>query len=191
MQACFVFETSPTLRKMWPFTRFWRKLIVISLLLEIFARLNAISIALYMPNIMHAVFVVETSPSVRNMRTYTRHCRKGSVISLLLEIFRRLNAISIAFYTPIATHAAFSVETITSVRKVRPFTPLWRKLSVISILLGKFRRLNAMSIAFYTPDAMHANFIVDKCRPCEECDNFLDFEEKCSLYSSCWRYFDV
>ena len=47
---------------------------------------------------------------------------KLSGISLLLEISRRLNAISIAFYTPIATHAAFSVDTIPTVRKVRPFT---------------------------------------------------------------------
>ena len=48
---------------------------------------------------------------------------KLSVLTLLLEIFRRLNAISIAFYTPNATHAAFSVESIPTVRKMRPFTP--------------------------------------------------------------------
>ena len=64
-------------------------------------------------------------------------------------------------------------------------------LRVISLLLEIFRSLIAFSIAFYTPDAMHANFIVDKSRPCEECDDFLDFEENCALYCSCWRYFDV
>ena len=40
---------------------------------------------------------------------------KLSVISLLLEIFRRLNAISIAFYTPNAIHAVFGFETIRPV----------------------------------------------------------------------------
>ena len=72
MQPCFVFETSPTLRKMWPFTRFWRKLIVISLLLEIFARLNAISIAFYFPNAMYASCIVEWSRPARKMPQFTR-----------------------------------------------------------------------------------------------------------------------
>ena len=83
---------------------------------------------------------------------------KLSVLTLLLEIFRRLNAISIAFYTPNATHAAFSVESIPTVRKMRPFTPFWRKLSVISLLLDIFRRSNSIFIAFYTSNAMHAVF---------------------------------
>ena len=48
------------------------------------------------------------------------------VISLLLEVFRSLIAFSIAFYTPIATHAAFSVETCPTVRKMGPLTRFWR-----------------------------------------------------------------
>ena len=127
-------ETSPTVRKMRPFTRFWRKLSVISLLLQIFRPLNSISIAFYAPNAIHAVFSIETSTTVRKMRPYTRFCRKLCVISVLLEIFRHLNAISIAFYTPNAIHAVFSVETSPTVRKMRPFTRFWRKLSVISLL---------------------------------------------------------
>ena len=86
---------------------------------------------------------------------------KLSVISLLLAIFRRLYAISIAVYTPNATYAVSSVETIPTVLKMRPFTPFRRKLSVISNLLQIFRRLNAISIALYTPNAMHASFIVE------------------------------
>ena len=105
-----------------------------------------------------------------------------SVISLLLEIFRRLNAISIAFYTPIATHAAFSVETIPTVRKVRPFTPFWRKLCVISILLGIFRSLTATSIAYYTSNAMHAVFGVERSRPVRKMRQFIRFWRQTERY---------
>ena len=161
MQAVFGVGSSKTVRKMRPCTRFWRKLSVISLLLQIFRHLNCISIAFYAPNATHAVFSVETSPTVRKMRPYTRLWRKLCVISVLLEIFRRLNVISIAFYTPNAIHAVFSVETSPTVRKMWPYTRLWRKLCVISVLLEIVRRLNAISVAFHTPNAMHTSFIVE------------------------------
>ena len=144
-----------------PFTRFWRKLCIISVLLEIFRRLNAISFAFSTLSAMHAVFSLESSPTVRKMRPFTRFWRKLCVISVLLEIFRRLNAISFAFYTLSAMHAVFSVATIPTVRNMRPYTRFWRKLTVISLLLAIFRRLNAISIAFYTPNAMHAVFSVE------------------------------
>ena len=174
-----------------PFARCRRKLCVISLLLEIFRRLIDILIVFYTPIATHAVFSVESCPTVRTMRPFTPFWRKLCAISLVLEIFRRLNAISILFHTPSATYAIFIVERSRPVRKMRRFARFGRKLCVISLLLEIFRRLNAISIAFYTPDEMHANFIVDKSRPCEECDDFLDFEENCALYCSCWRYFDV
>ena len=87
------------------------------------------------------------------------------VISLLLEIFRSLSAVSIAFYTPSAMHAVFSVEATPTVRKMRPFTPFWRKQSVVSTMLEIFRRLKATSIAFYTSNAMLAVFGVERSRP--------------------------
>ena len=144
-----------------PFTRFWRKLCVIFVLFEIFRLLNAISIAFYTPTAINAVFSVETSPTVWKMRPYTRFWRKLWVISILLAISLRFNAISIAFYTPNAIHAVCSVETSPTVRKMRPFTLFWRKLRVIPLLLEIFRCLIAISIAFYTPNAMHASFIVE------------------------------
>ena len=172
------------------FPRFWRKLSVISLLLAIFRRLNATSIAFYTPNVTHAVSSVETIPTVSKLRQFTQFWRKLSVISILLEIFGRLNATSIAFYTSNAMHAVFGVERSRPVRKMRSFTRFWRKLSAISLLLEIFRRLNAISIAFYTANTMHDSFIVDRSRPCEKCDNLLDFEENCALFRSCWKYFE-
>ena len=118
------------------FTRFRRKLWVISVLLEIFRRLNAVSIAFNTPNAMHAVFSVETIPTVRNIRPYTWFWRKLIVISLWLEIFRRLNAISVGFYTPNAMHAVFSVETSPTVRKMRPFTRFWRQTERYFAVVG-------------------------------------------------------
>ena len=87
--------------------------------------LNAISIAFYTPNDMHAVFSADSSPTMRKMRPFTRFWRKLCVISVLLEIFLRLNAISFAFYTQNAMHAVFSLEACPTVCKIRPFTRFW------------------------------------------------------------------
>ena len=191
MHAGFSLETCPSVRTMRPFTPFWRKLSVVSILLEIFRRFNATSIAFYTSKAMHAVFCVERSRPERKMRLFTRFWRILSVISLLLAIFRHLYAISIAICTPNATYAVSSVETIPTVLKMRPFTPFRRKLSVISILLEIFRRLNATSVAFYTPNAMHASFIVEWNRPVRKMRPFARFWENWALFRFCWRYFDV
>ena len=183
MHAVFSAESSPTVRKLRPFTRFWRKLCVISVLLEIFRRLNAISIAFYTPNAMHAGFSLETCPTVRKMRPYTRFWRKQCVISSLLEIFRRLIAISIAFYTPNAMHAVFSADSSPTVRKMRPYTRFWRKLCVIFSLLEIFRRLNAISIAFYTPNYMHAVFSVKTSPTVRKMRQFTRFRRKLCVIS--------
>ena len=168
------------------FTRFRRKLCIISVLLEIFRRLKAISIAFHTPSAMHARFIVETIIPVQKMRPFTWFWRKLCVTSILMEIFRRLNATSIAFYTPNAMYAAFSVLASPTVRKMRPYTRFWRKLSVISLLLEIFRRLIATSIAFYTPVSSSKQSDL-----CEKCDHLLDFDEKCALCPSCCWYFEI
>ena len=181
--AFFSVETSKPIRKMRPFTQSWRKLSVISLLLETFRSLNAISIAFHTPNDTHAVFSVETCATVRKMRTFTRFWRKVCFISLLLEIFRRLNAASIAFNTPNAMHAVFSVETKPTVRKMRPYNRFWRNVCVIPLLLEIFRRLNATSIAFYTPNTMHASIIVETVIPMRKMRPITRFWWKLSVIS--------
>ena len=137
--AVFSVETIPPVRRMRPFTRFWRHTERYFAFLEIFRRLYAISMLFHTPSATYASFIVERSRPVRKMRSFPRCWRKLSTISLALKIFRRLKAISIAHYKPNATHSVFSVETIPTVRKMRPFTPFWRKLCVVSILLEIFR----------------------------------------------------
>ena len=66
---------------------------------------------------MHACFIVEIGPAARKMQPFTRFWRKLSAVSLQMAIFRRLNAIFIAFYMPNVVHEVFSVETSTAARK--------------------------------------------------------------------------
>jgi hypothetical protein len=53
---------------------------------------------------------------------------ENSVISILIEIFRRLNALPTPFYTPNVAHGYFGVKTIPANRKTQSFK-LRRKLS--------------------------------------------------------------
>ena len=65
---------------------------------------------------MLAIFNVETRAAARKSQSFTRFGRKLSVVSFLLEEFRRLNAILIDFYTPNVVHAVFSFETGSAAR---------------------------------------------------------------------------
>jgi hypothetical protein len=51
-----------------------------------------------------------------------------TVISFLIEIFRRLNALSTPFHAANAMHADFSVETSTATRKTQSFLDLEENL---------------------------------------------------------------
>ena len=133
-------------RKSHPFTWFCGKLSVISFLLVIFWSLNAIFIAFYTLNVVHAVFTFERSTSACKSQQFTRFCGKVSVISFLLEIFRRLIAISARFQWTNATHVCFNVETSPTVRNMLHFTRFWRKNSVNSLRLGILWSLNAIFI---------------------------------------------
>ena len=192
MYAAFSVLASPTVLKMRPYTRFWRKLSVTSLLLDIFRRLNAVSIAFNMPSAMHAVFSVEIIPTVRNIRPYVRFWRKLIVISLLLEIFRRLNAISIAFYTPNAMHAVFSVESSPTVRKMRPFTRFWRQTERyigpagdISTFKRSFHRI--LHAECYARQFQRRNMKI--CA--KNATTYSILTTNWALFLYCWRYFDV
>ena len=154
MHGVCSFETSTAARKSQTCTRLWRNLIVLSLLLEEYRHFNAIFLAFYTPNVVQAVFSVETGTAARKSQPFTRFWRILSVISLLLEEFRRLNAIFIAFCTPNVVHAVFSFKTSTAARTSQSFTRFWRKLSVISLLLVIFRSLDSIFIAFYRPNVV-------------------------------------
>jgi hypothetical protein len=84
---------------------------------------------------------------------------ENSVISTRFEILRRLNALSIPFYTPKLFHVDFSVETIPSIAK-RNFSN-FDENSVNSIRFEILRRLNALSTPFYTPNVVHVDFCVE------------------------------
>ena len=161
MHASFIVETGRTARKMQPFTRFWRKLSALSLLLEIFQSLIASFIAFYMPNVVHEVFSVETSTAARISQLFTWFWRKVFVISLLLKTFQSLKGIFARFYAINVMHACFIVETDPSARNMHPFTRFWRKLGALSLLLKILRSLNAIFITFYMPNVVREVFNVE------------------------------
>ena len=165
-----------------PFARFWRKLCVISLLLEIFRRLNAISIAFYIPNAMYASCIVEWSRPARKMRQFTRFWRQTQRYFAIVGDISPFKPISTAVYTAHATHAVFRVESSTTVRKVGPFPRFWRHTERYFALLEIFRRLNAISIALYMPNIMHAVFIVETSPTVRNMRSFTRFSQQTERY---------
>jgi hypothetical protein len=83
-----------------------------------------------------------------------------TVISFLIEIFRRLNAHFTPFSTQNVVHTALCVGTSPAARKSQSFVHYDEK-SGISFLIEIFRCLNAPSTPFYTPNVMHATFSVE------------------------------
>jgi hypothetical protein len=69
---------------------------------------------------VHADFRVETSPATHRNHSFLDFAEK-SVIIFLIEIFRRLNALSTPFYAAMAAHADFSVNTSPASRKTQSF----------------------------------------------------------------------
>jgi hypothetical protein len=72
-----------------------------------------------------------------------------SVISFLIEIFRRLNAHFTPFYAQNIVHSALIVGTSPAAGKSQSFVD-FAEISVISILIEIFRRLKAHFTPFYT-----------------------------------------
>jgi hypothetical protein len=69
---------------------------------------------------MHADFIIETSLATRRIQSFLDF-EENSLISLLIEIFRRLTALSTPFYAANAVHTDFSVETSPATRKTQSF----------------------------------------------------------------------
>jgi hypothetical protein len=93
---------------------------VISFLIEMFRRLNALSTPLYTPNVAQANFSVETTPANRRTQSFVAF-DENSIISFLVEIYRHFGAHSTPFYTPNVAQANFSVETTPANRKTQSF----------------------------------------------------------------------
>jgi hypothetical protein len=71
-------------------------------------------------NAVHTDFSVETSPANHKTHSFLDFAEK-SVIWFLIEMFRRLDALSTPLCAPIAVHADFIVETSVTTRKTQSF----------------------------------------------------------------------
>jgi hypothetical protein len=69
---------------------------------------------------VHADFSVETSPATHKTHSFLDFAEK-SVISFLIEMFRRLDALSTPLCALKAVHADFIVETSPANRKAQSF----------------------------------------------------------------------
>jgi hypothetical protein len=82
------------------------------------------------------------------------HTSISTVISFLMEIFRRLNAAFVAFHTRNTTHASFSFETSPAARKTPPCVDNER----IFIPDGDISSFKRRFVAFHTRNTTHASF---------------------------------
>jgi hypothetical protein len=101
-----------------------------------------------------------------------------TVISFLIEIFRRLNAHFTPFYTQNVVHTALCVGTGHAARKTQSFVA-FDENSVISFLIEIFRRLNAHFIPFYSQNAVHNTLCVGTSPAARKSKSFVDFDENC------------
>jgi hypothetical protein len=130
---------------------------VISIRIEIFRRLNALSTPFYTPNAAQTNFSVEIIPKIakRNLSNFD----EISVISSRIEISMRINALSTPFYTPNVPQTNFSVEIIPEIAK-RNLSD-FDENSVISFQIEISQRLNGLSTPFLTPNVAQTNFSVE------------------------------
>ena len=135
------------------FHRFWRQLFVISLPFEIFRILNAIFTALCVPNVVHALSSVETSPDTRKSQSFVD---SDNNYALFLSRLR---------YFVVSTHLSLHSERRARVfyRRNRPWHTqiaiihrCWRQLCVIFLPFSMFRRLNAIFTALCVQNGVHA-----------------------------------
>jgi hypothetical protein len=101
----------------------------------------------------------------------------NTVIPFLIEIFRRLNALSTPFCAPNAVHADFTIETSPATRKLN--LSLTSTNTVISFLIEIFRCFDALSTPFYTPTARPVEFSVETNPATRKTQSSLDFDENC------------
>jgi hypothetical protein len=155
-------------------TRFWQKLIVIAVQVEIFRSLRVHSTPFYTPNASRAIF------SARKMSLVTRFWRKLIVISVLFEILRCLCALSTPFYTPNVVWA-----TLSSSQNVSCYSIL-TKLNRYS---GPVWDISTFKHSFHW--ILHAEHIARHFEQLAKCHLSLEFDENYSLFRCCLRYFEV
>jgi hypothetical protein len=126
--------------------------------------ISALITPLYTPYVLRDTFSVETCPKTVKMHSFTWFWWKLSVISFVYKIFRRWSAHFTPFHTPNVVHATFSMETVSTARKIQSFTWFWRKISVICFVFQIFRRLGALITPLYTPNVLRDTFSVKTCR---------------------------
>ncbi|XP_043604300.1 uncharacterized protein LOC122577212 [Bombus pyrosoma] len=170
-------EIIQTARKLQPFLRFSGNSTGTSLIMEIFRCLSADFVPFYTANVVHALFDVEIIQTARKLQYFFRFTGNLTVISLIIEIFRRLSAPFVPFYTPNALHALFDVEIIQTDRKLQYFFRFSGNLTVTSLIIKIFGRSSASVVPFYTPNAVRVVSNVETIPASRKVQSFVHFQE--------------
>jgi hypothetical protein len=109
-------------------------------------------------------------------RVKRRHTSIWIVISFLMGIFRRLNAVSTAFHTPNPTHATFSFETSPAARKTPPCVDNER----IFFPDGDISSFKRRFVAFHTRNTTHASFSFETSPAARKTPPYVDFDRNIS-----------
>jgi hypothetical protein len=109
-----------------------------------------------------------------------RYCRKMTVTSIPIEIFRRISAQITASCGQNIVHAVLSVETSPTTRKTQKRNPstILSKMTVISVLIKIFRRLHAQITASYGQNIVHSVVCFEKSPKPRKTLSFYDIVEK-------------
>jgi hypothetical protein len=213
---------------------------VISFLIELFRRLNALSTPFCVPNAVHADFIVQPSPASRKIQSFldfdeycyfvpdwdislfwrsfhsilhaksssSRIQRRNMTSNSQNSIFPRFQR-KLLFRSWLRYFVVLSLFPLhfTRQKQIMPNSALKQaqqlaKLNlssistktVISFLIEIFRRLNALPTPFCAPNAVHAGFIVETSPASRKIQSFLDFDENCYFVpdwdiSLFWRSF--
>jgi hypothetical protein len=150
---------------------------VISFPLETFRRLNAHFTAFYAQNIVNAVVSVDTSPPTRKTRSFvdlTKNVRNFLPVRDIPTYKRPTYCIRPAEHTARCTKHRNKPNNLPNAI-IRRFE---RKMSVISIPLEIFRRINVRISAFYLQNIVHALLSVVTNPTTRTTRSFVDFDEK-------------
>jgi hypothetical protein len=155
---------------------------VISFLIDIFCRLNALSTPFYAANAMHADFSVETSTATRKTQSFL-----DLEENLLFRFWLRYFGVQTLF--PLHSMRRTQCIPISASKQAQQLAKLnisfLSTKTVISFLIEIFRRLNAPSTPFYAANAVHAEFSVETSAATRKTQTFLDFDEYCYFVPDC------
>jgi uncharacterized pyridoxamine 5'-phosphate oxidase family protein len=155
---------------------------VISLLIEIYRRLNAHFTPFYTQNVEHTALCIGTSPAARKSQSFVDFDEKCYFLTDCdISTFKR------SFYSNFAdrTYCTTRYASAQGLRLANRNPLSFLTKNVISLLIQIFRRLNVHFIPFYTQNVVHNALCVGTSSAARKLQSFVVFDEKCYFVTDC------